>query len=43
MFFMFMLGSVLYGTTVLIPQFLQTLMGYPAAQAGECMALRRIS
>jgi MFS transporter, DHA2 family, multidrug resistance protein len=34
-----MLGSVLYGTTVLLPEFLQTLMGYTAAQAGECMAL----
>jgi MFS transporter, DHA2 family, multidrug resistance protein len=36
---MFILGSVLYGTTVLLPEFLQTLMGYTAAQAGECMAL----
>ena len=39
MFSMVMLGSVLYGTTVLLPEFLQTLMGYTAAQAGECMAL----
>ncbi len=36
---MVMLGSVLYGMTVLLPQFLETLMGYTAAQAGECMAL----
>ncbi len=39
MFSMVMLGSVLYGTTVLLPEFLQNLMGYSAAQAGECMAL----
>jgi len=36
---MVMLGSVLYGMTVVIPEFLETLMGYSAAQAGECMAL----
>ena len=39
MFSMVMLGSVLYGTTVLLPEFLEILMGYSAAQAGECMAL----
>ena len=39
MFSMVMLGSVLYGTTILLPEFLQTLMGYSAQQAGECMAL----
>ncbi|HTW24264.1 MAG TPA: DHA2 family efflux MFS transporter permease subunit, partial [Candidatus Baltobacteraceae bacterium] len=33
------LGVVLYGMTVLLPEFLQNLMGYTAAQAGECMAL----
>ena len=38
MFFMFMLGFVLYGTTVLIPQFLQVLLGYPAWLAGEALA-----
>ena len=38
MFFMFMLGIVLYGTTVLIPQFLQLLLGYPAVMAGEALA-----
>ena len=38
MFSMVMLGSVLYGTTVLLPEFLQNLMGYSAAQAGICMA-----
>jgi MFS transporter, DHA2 family, multidrug resistance protein len=36
---MVILGGVLYGTTVLLPEFLQTLLGYTAAQAGECMAL----
>jgi DHA2 family multidrug resistance protein len=36
---MLVLGSVLYGTTVLLPEFLQNLLGYSAAQAGECMAL----
>jgi DHA2 family multidrug resistance protein len=36
--FMFILGFVLYGTTVLIPQFLQSLMGYPAVVAGEALA-----
>ena len=31
---MFTLGAVLYGSTVLIPQFVQTLLGYSAEQAG---------
>jgi len=34
---MFMLGAILLGTTVLIPQFLQTLMGYTAQRAGEVL------
>jgi DHA2 family multidrug resistance protein len=38
MFFTFMLGTVLFGTTVVIPQFLQTLLGYPATKAGEALA-----
>ncbi len=38
MFSMLLLGSVLYGTTVLLPEFMETLMGYPAALAGEAMA-----
>ncbi len=38
MFFMFILGMVLYGTTVLIPQYLQLLMGYSAESAGQAMA-----
>jgi MFS transporter, DHA2 family, multidrug resistance protein len=38
MFFMFVLGIVLYGTTVLIPQFLQLLLGYSAVSAGEALA-----
>jgi MFS transporter, DHA2 family, multidrug resistance protein len=33
-FSMFMLGVVLYGTTVLLPIFLQTLLGYTATQSG---------
>jgi MFS transporter, DHA2 family, multidrug resistance protein len=36
---MVLLGAVLYGTTTLLPEFLQTLIGYSAQQAGECMAL----
>ena len=38
MFFTFVLGIVLFGTTVLIPQFLQTLMGYSAVKAGEALS-----
>ncbi|HEX4231462.1 MAG TPA: DHA2 family efflux MFS transporter permease subunit [Bryobacteraceae bacterium] len=37
-FFTFMLGMVLFGSTVLIPQFLQTLLGYPAVKAGEALS-----
>jgi len=37
-FFMFILGMVLYGTTTLIPVLLQVQMGYPAVVAGEAMA-----
>ena len=36
---MFTLGAVLYGTTVLIPLFLQTLMGYSAQTAGEVLSM----
>ena len=36
---MFILGIALYGTTVLIPQMLQTLMGYTATSAGETLSL----
>ncbi len=35
---MFVLGGTLYGTTVLLPQFLQTLMGYTAERAGEVLS-----
>ena len=35
---MFTLGAVLYATTVLIPLFLQTLMGYSAQAAGEVLS-----
>ena len=38
MFFSFTLGMVLYGTTVMIPQFLQVQLGYPAVKAGEALA-----
>lgn len=38
MLFTFVLGIVLYGTTVVIPLFLQTLLGYPAVKAGEALA-----
>jgi MFS transporter, DHA2 family, multidrug resistance protein len=36
---MFTLGAVLYGSTVLIPLFLQTLMGYSAQSAGEVLSM----
>jgi DHA2 family multidrug resistance protein len=36
--FTFALGVVLYGTTVLIPQFLQYLLGYSAVKAGEALS-----
>ncbi len=39
-FLMTVLGFVLYGSTVLVPILLQTLMGYPALQAGEVMLPR---
>ncbi len=37
-FFMLVLGFVLYGTTVLIPEYLQLLLGYPAVLAGAALA-----
>jgi MFS transporter, DHA2 family, multidrug resistance protein len=37
-FMMFLLGTVLFGTTVLIPQFLQILMGYTAQQSGLALS-----
>ncbi|HXJ41266.1 MAG TPA: DHA2 family efflux MFS transporter permease subunit [Bryobacteraceae bacterium] len=37
-FMMFVLGMVLFGTTVLIPQFLQVLMGYSAQTAGMALS-----
>jgi MFS transporter, DHA2 family, multidrug resistance protein len=39
-FMMTVLGFVLYGSTVLIPIFLQTLLGYPSLQAGMAMLPR---
>ena len=38
MFFSFTIGIVLYGTTFMIPQFLQVELGYPAVKAGEALA-----
>jgi DHA2 family multidrug resistance protein len=35
---MFVLGLTLFGTTVLLPQYLQTLMGYTAQRAGEVLS-----
>jgi MFS transporter, DHA2 family, multidrug resistance protein len=37
-FMMFILGMVMFGTTVLIPQFLQVLMGYTAENAGKALS-----
>ena len=37
-FLQFVLGMVLFGSTVLIPQFLQTLMGYTAERAGMALS-----
>jgi DHA2 family multidrug resistance protein len=36
---MFVLGMVLFGSTVLIPQFLQVLMGYTAESAGRALSM----
>ena len=38
MLFTFTLGMVLNGTTVLLPQFLQSMLGYNATTAGEALA-----
>jgi DHA2 family multidrug resistance protein len=38
MLFTFTLGMVLNGTTVLLPQFLQSMLGYNATMAGEALA-----
>jgi MFS transporter, DHA2 family, multidrug resistance protein len=35
---MLMLGALLFGTTVLLPLFLQTLLGWTAQQAGEALS-----
>jgi DHA2 family multidrug resistance protein len=37
---LFLLGAVLYATTAVIPQFLQTLMSYPSLQSGLVMSPR---
>jgi DHA2 family multidrug resistance protein len=41
-FLMTVLGFVLYGSLVLLPIFLQTVLGYPAVQAGIAMSPRGI-
>ena len=41
-FMMFILGMVLFSTTVLIPQFLQVLMGYSAQSAGQALSVGAI-
>lgn len=41
-FLMFILGSVIFGTTVLVPQFLQVQMGYTAETAGKALSLGAI-
>src|SRR3984893_14477347 len=38
----FSVGAVLYGTTAVLPQFLQLLLGYPSLQAGLIMSPRGI-
>ena len=38
MFFTLILGMVLFSTTVVIPQFLQLLLGYSAEKSGEALA-----
>jgi len=38
MFFTLVLGMVLFSTTVVIPQFLQLLLGYTAERSGEALA-----
>jgi len=38
MFFTLVLGMVLFSTTVVIPQFLQLLLGYTAEKSGEALA-----
>jgi DHA2 family multidrug resistance protein len=38
MFFTLILGMVLFSTTVVIPQFLQLLLGYSAQKSGEALA-----
>jgi DHA2 family multidrug resistance protein len=40
---MLSLAAILYGTTAELPLFLQTLMGYPALQAGYAMSPRGIA
>ena len=39
-FMMTVLGFVLFGSLVMLPLFLQTVLGYPSYQAGEAMAPR---
>ena len=41
-FLMFVVGAILYGTTAVLPQFLQNLLCYPALQSGLVMSPRGI-
>ena len=36
---MFLVGAILYGSTVLLPQYEQILLGYPAEKAGETLSV----
>src|SRR5205823_2971354 len=40
--FITIMGMVLYGTTAMLPLFLQTLLGYPAVQSGLAVSPRGI-
>jgi MFS transporter, DHA2 family, multidrug resistance protein len=38
----FLVGAILYGSTVLLPQYEQTLLGYSAQKAGETLSVGAI-
>lgn len=41
--FMLLVGMVIFGTTLFIPQFLQTVLGYTSTNAGEALSLGGIA
>lgn len=41
--FMLLVGMVIFGTTLFIPQFLQTVLGYTSTSAGEALSLGGIA